>query len=36
MRGQDIAKALLLVVGISGIVAVSLGATWFLKLVTTQ
>jgi hypothetical protein len=36
MRGQDIAKALLIVVGISGIVAVSLGATWFLNLVKTQ
>ncbi|HET9952533.1 MAG TPA: DUF6754 domain-containing protein [Candidatus Eisenbacteria bacterium] len=36
MRGQDIAKALLMVVGISGIVAVSLGATWFLRLVQTQ
>ena len=36
MRGQDFAKALLMVVGITGIVAVSLGATWFLKIVQTQ
>jgi hypothetical protein len=36
MRGQDIAKALLIVVGLSGIVAVSLGMTWFLNLVRTQ
>jgi hypothetical protein len=36
MRGQDFAKALLIVLGLSGIVAVSLGATWFLKLVQIQ
>jgi hypothetical protein len=36
MRGQDIAKALLIVVGLSGIVAVILGMTWFLNLVRTQ
>lgn len=36
MRGQDIAKAVLLAVGIIGIIAVSFGATWFVDLVRTQ
>ena len=36
MRGQDIAKALLMVVGLTGIVMVSLGMTWFVNLVKTQ
>ncbi len=36
MRGQDIAKAVLLAVGILGIIAVSFGATWVLDLVKTQ
>jgi hypothetical protein len=36
MRGQDLAKAVLLGIGISGIVAVSLGATWFVNFVRTQ
>ena len=36
MRGQDIAKALILVVGIAGIIAVSFGATWFVDLVRPQ
>lgn len=36
MRGQDIAKAILMTVGITGIVAVSLGLTWFVALVRTQ
>jgi hypothetical protein len=36
MRGQDIAKLVLMIVGLSGIVAVSLGMTWFLNLVRTQ
>lgn len=36
MRGQDLAKLVLLSIGVIGIVAVSLGATWFMALVTTQ
>ncbi|HEU4725789.1 MAG TPA: DUF6754 domain-containing protein [Candidatus Eisenbacteria bacterium] len=36
MRGQDLAKAVLMLVGLVGIVAVSLGATWFVALVQTQ
>ena len=36
MRGQDIAKALLMIVGLSGIIAVSLGMSWFASLVRTQ
>jgi len=36
MRGQDIAKALLMIVGLSGVIAVSLGMSWFVNLVRTQ
>ncbi len=36
MRGQDIAKALLIFVGLTGIIAVSLGMSWFVNLVRTQ
>jgi len=36
MRGQDIAKAVLMLVGLTGIVMVSLGFTWFTNLVRTQ
>jgi hypothetical protein len=36
MRGQDIAKAVLMVVGLTGIVMVSLGFSWFAALVRTQ
>jgi hypothetical protein len=36
MRGQDIAKGILMIVGLSGVLAVSLGFTWFVNLVQTQ
>lgn len=36
MRGQDLAKALLMAVGLTGVVMVSLGFTWFVNLVRTQ
>jgi hypothetical protein len=36
MRGQDIAKAIVILLGIGGIIAVSLGATWFPDLLKTK
>ncbi len=36
MRAQDIAKAIVIVLGIAGIVLASLGATWFPMLFKTQ
>ena len=36
MRAQDMAKALLMILGVVGIVAMSLGATWFAGLMKTQ
>ncbi len=36
MRAQDIAKAVVIVLGIGGIIAASLGATWFPNLFKTQ
>ena len=36
MRGQDISKAIVILLGIGGIIATSLGATWFAALFKTQ
>jgi len=36
MRAQDIAKAIVILLGITGIIAASLGATWFAGLFKTQ
>jgi len=36
MRAQDIAKAIVILLGITGIIASSLGATWFAGLFKTQ
>ena len=36
MRGQDIAKAIIMLVGLIGIVATSLGAGWFQEMLKTQ
>jgi hypothetical protein len=36
MRGQDIAKAIVILLGITGIIATSLGATWFATLFKTK
>ena len=36
MRGQDIAKAIVILLGIAGIIAASLGATWVAALFKTQ
>ncbi len=36
VRGQDIAKAILVLLGITGIVAASFGVTWFADLLRTQ
>jgi hypothetical protein len=36
IRGQDIAKALLLLFGLVGIVAATLGNSWFATVLRTQ